>query len=118
LYADGAAFVARVSATRLARGRSAERSVPITVCRIASIAARFSDERAQILDLGAVEVDQVVLLERRVDGERIQGTSRHHLAGLLRDMRPSPGEGIDVHVVELVLLLADEDLRSQNRYRT
>jgi hypothetical protein len=32
----------RFSATRLARGRSAERSVPITACRMASIAARFA----------------------------------------------------------------------------
>jgi len=32
----------RFSATRLARGRSAERSVPITACRMASIVARFA----------------------------------------------------------------------------
>jgi hypothetical protein len=68
-----------------------------------------ADEGAEIVDLRAIEVDEVVLKERRLDRERIQRAPWHHFPSALRDMRARPGEGVDIHVVELGLLLPSKD---------
>lgn len=51
-------------------------------------------------DLQFVEVDQMVLAERRFQTEGDLGTARHRFAALTGDVPTGTGEGIDVDVVE------------------
>jgi hypothetical protein len=71
----------------------------------------FTDEGAKVLDLRAIEVDEVMLREGRLDLERIQRAARHHIARGFREMRAGSSEGIHVHVVELRLRLRGKDVR-------